>query len=85
MSEIKLPLPNDYIYLDGENMQVVASTFQTDDTGVLICLRHKPPYYYVAEISLYTVHSDHRFSKWFKKFPNIIPAAEFYQQQTGCY
>jgi len=79
-----LPMPNEYIFIDDEGVIVVASCYQTDTTGVVVVLRTAPLFYVVAEIDLTDRIKD--FSgEWVKKFPNIIPAVSFYQEQTGCY
>jgi hypothetical protein len=80
-----LPMPNDYLNIDDETVTVIASTYQTDTTGVLVVLRNKPGLYYaVVEIDLYN-ENEYFESSYSKKFPNIIPAVEFYRDQTGCY
>lgn len=76
---MEFPMPNDSVLVGfsnkyGEDREIViASSYIDDDNAIILTLRKNPPYYRVA------TPYDERF------FRNIVPAVEFYQNESGCY
>lgn len=77
-----IPMPNDVI--DGRT--IIASAYLTDEDDeqvmvMLMVLNPQPPFYTVVETSLPVLISMPEGTD----FSNIIPAAEFYQQESSCW
>jgi hypothetical protein len=78
-----LPMPGEHLHsLDAV---VIASCYLNDDddttavAGILL-LNGQPPYYTYGEYDLRSGTFE-----YYADFPNIIPAAEHYSGETGCY
>lgn len=87
MSEY-FPLPGDEISVDlndEDRRIVIASSYVSDEPEVdvmVVLLNKQSPYY---TVSCGVIENDRFVNHVSHDFRNIVPAAEFYQQESGCY
>jgi hypothetical protein len=77
-----LPLPGEQF----EGRTVVASGWHTDYIWAIMSLNDEAPYYRVDEVPLVEVDEEgDKLTRFTERFHNIVPAAQFFDEQFGLW